>query len=131
MVLAAVCGCAGTQPVSPPALTGAWDVVELGGEEVAEKHRPTLRFEDGRVSGSTGCNQFQGSFEQKGAALSFGPLASTRRYCEESAEIETRFLAALDKVNAFRLARDKVRLLAGDDVLATLRPTGHELAPYR
>jgi hypothetical protein len=43
----------------------------------------TIAFlEDGRVGGSSGCNQYTGTYEiQGGHSLSFGPLASTRRLC--------------------------------------------------
>jgi heat shock protein HslJ len=54
---------------------------------------------DGRVSGSTGCNRFTGTFGQDRSALTIGPLATTRRACvPEAMKREQRFLAVLGKV---------------------------------
>lgn len=39
-------------------------------------------MEEGRVGGSSGCNQYSGSYEIVGGhSLSFGPLAGTRKMC--------------------------------------------------
>jgi hypothetical protein len=39
-------------------------------------------MDDGRVGGSSGCNQYSGSYEIVGGhSLSFGPLAGTRKMC--------------------------------------------------
>ncbi|MCL7980648.1 MAG: DUF4377 domain-containing protein [marine benthic group bacterium] len=39
-------------------------------------------MDDGRVGGSSGCNQYTGSYEIVGGhSLSFGPLAGTRKMC--------------------------------------------------
>jgi len=53
--------------------------------------------DDGRVSGNSGCNMFNGSYMLSGSSLSFGPLATTRRACvsEEANQQEQLFLAAL------------------------------------
>lgn len=49
----------------------------------------TLRFtDDMRVSGTTDCNNFMGSYTKNGKELIFGALASTLMYCENSQENE-------------------------------------------
>jgi heat shock protein HslJ len=43
---------------------------------------PTVFFEDGKVSGSDGCNDFTGSYElSTGNMIEIGPLASTQKAC--------------------------------------------------
>ncbi len=55
-----------------------------------------MSFEDGQVAGSAGCNRFHGSYSTEGGKLTVGPLATTRRACEESLMTQEReFLAAL------------------------------------
>ncbi len=39
--------------------------------------------DDGKVSGSMGCNRFSGSFSQKGDSITFGPIAATEMACPE------------------------------------------------
>lgn len=67
---------------------------------------PTLRLgEDGRVSGSTGCNTFTGTFTRAGANLGFSPLATTRRACLDPAlaEQERTYLRLLADVRSAAL----------------------------
>jgi heat shock protein HslJ len=56
----------------------------------------TLTFEDRQVTGSAGCNDFHGTYATEGSRIEIGPLATTRRACEESLMTQEReFLAAL------------------------------------
>ncbi len=49
-----------------------------------------------RVSGYSGCNRYAGSYALKNGALSFGPLASTRKACSPAArDLENAYLGAL------------------------------------
>jgi len=46
------------------------------------EQRPTLVFgADGRVTGTTGCNSFNGPYQEAADELTMGPLASTLRAC--------------------------------------------------
>jgi heat shock protein HslJ len=84
----------------------------------------TLGFafaDDGKVAGSAGCNRFTGTFTSKGEALSFGPLATTRKACpkpEGIMEQEQQFLTALGTVATARLEGDRLELRAKDGALA-------------
>ena len=74
-----------------------WRVVEIGGCPVAagEPNRePHLVFSDAdRVSGSTGCNRFTGTYKQDGNNLQFTPLAVTKMACPPPlAALERSFL---------------------------------------
>jgi heat shock protein HslJ len=56
----------------------------------------TMSFKDGQVAGSAGCNNFHGTYATEGSKLTLGPLATTRRACEEPLMTqEQQFLAAL------------------------------------
>lgn len=59
----------------------------------------TITFsEDGRVSGTTDCNGFAGAYTLQENQISFGPLASTKMYCEGSQE--TDFTSRLAEVQS-------------------------------
>jgi heat shock protein HslJ len=52
--------------------------------------------QDGRVSGSAGCNRYTGPYQSSGDTLSIGPLATTRMACAQPVmEQEAAYLAAL------------------------------------
>ena len=90
----------------------------------SEERGITIAFMDeGRVGGSSGCNQYTGSYSiQGGHSLSFGPLAGTRRLCPPPLmELEQLTLQTLQAVRGVYV-RDGTRLeLYGEDeeLLAT------------
>jgi heat shock protein HslJ len=64
----------------------------------------TLSFEDGQVSGSAGCNSFHGAYATRDDRIEFGPLATTRRACDEPLMAqESAFLAALASAVTWRI----------------------------
>lgn len=75
----------------------------------------TLKFgEDGRASGSTGCNNYNGTYQVRGDTISFGRLVSTRRACldQNANQQEQRFLSALESANRFRLSSNRLTILS-------------------
>jgi heat shock protein HslJ len=68
--------------------------------------RLTLEFQDGQVSGDSGCNRFHGSFAVAGNALTIGPLATTRMACDDESMVqEQQFLAALASAATWDIVR--------------------------
>lgn len=90
------------QQEPPPRLAGInWKVTNFNNDRhavvgVLGESTLTASFEDGRVSGSAGCNTFQGAYATEGSQIKVGPLATTRRACDEALMTQEReFLAAL------------------------------------
>jgi heat shock protein HslJ len=58
----------------------------------------SISFAEGRISGSTGCNRFSGSFAVARDRLTAGPLITTRRACTRwTGRQEQALLALLGK----------------------------------
>ena len=124
-------------------LTGTdWRLVSLGpaGAEVnvVPGTTVTLKFgDDGRASGSTGCNSYSGTYEVRGDNLSFGRLISTRRACldQNANEQEQRFLSFLEMASRFRLNSDRLTIFSdrGRNVLnfTSNTPTDPDNGPPR
>lgn len=76
----------------------------------------SARFQDGTVSGSSGCNSYTGPYELDGEDLTIGPnLASTQMACEDpQASVEQAYLAALPEVAGFSIADEQLTLKNGD-----------------
>lgn len=103
------------RPAGDAALLSTWRL-----EGGVGANPPTLRLgEDGRVSGSTGCNTFMGTFTRAEANLSFSPLATTRRACLDPAlaEQEAAYLRLLAGVRGAALVDGAlvVRLADGSE----------------
>jgi len=82
----------------------------------------TLEFmPDGRVRGSGGCNQFNGSFTSSADQLTIGPVGATRRACAEPEGVmaqEAAFLRALETVASARREGHRLELRTATGALA-------------
>lgn len=58
-------------------VVGTW-----GAPDSTNSEPGLLLSEDGKVSGTDGCNRLMGSYEADGETVTFGPLASTLMFCE-------------------------------------------------
>jgi heat shock protein HslJ len=84
------------EPTAAADLAGtSWTLVSVGGTPIVVGSGASLTFDaGGNVSGSTGCNRVSGTYAVDGAALTFGPLATTRMACQE--DLMTQEAAVLD-----------------------------------
>jgi heat shock protein HslJ len=78
--------------------------------------------QEGRVSGFTGCNRFNGPFTLTGRSVHFGPIVTTRMACPVSANIETPYMKVLD---------DARRIDVQGQELYLLNEAGRRLARFR
>jgi heat shock protein HslJ len=110
--------------VSQGSLNGSeWQLVSVGGAPAAPESEATILFSMGRVSGTTGCNRYNGSYsESHGGILEFGPIASTMMACPEpQMRHEQAFLRALDETAAYTLS---------EGILILKGANGNELATF-
>ncbi|OHV83817.1 YbaY family lipoprotein [Rhizobium sp. LCM 4573] len=106
-------------PASP---AGRWLAEDIRGRGVIDNLQTVLEIaEDGKVSGSGGCNRMSGMATIAGDDIAFGPIASTKMACAPAVmDQETKFFAALSDVRTWRAdpSRGKLTLLdKGGDVL--------------
>lgn len=108
----------------------SWHLAEVGGKPAepvpADAPAPHLRLhaKDRRVTGYSGVNAFNGSYELNGQSLKFGPTAMTRRAGPEPLmKQEFAFTQAMEQTASWRDAGDgRIDLLdAAGKPLAQLR----------
>ncbi len=67
-----------------------WRTTVIGGDTTIEPSSPdtfTVTFHaDGKVSGTTDCNSFSGTYAREGDVVTIGQLASTKMFCPDSQE---------------------------------------------
>lgn len=89
---------------------------------VLEGTTPSVEFsEDGKVSGSGGCNTIAGSFTTKDGDIKIGPLASTMMACSEPEGImeqEAALLAALESAATYSIEGPRLEMRTADDATA-------------
>jgi heat shock protein HslJ len=111
--------------VTDPALIGTWNyngaMVATGGSgkvpAITNIKGIILTFNnDGTVSGFGGCNNFNGAYTLNGKTtdfgkeISIGPLATTLKYCADTADFETAYLNNLQKTQTYTIAGTKLML---------------------
>jgi heat shock protein HslJ len=105
-------------PTVELALVGThWDLTSIVDGATVSSFIPdanaTLTLaDDGTASGSGGCNSFHGTYATSGDALTFGPLASTKKLCEEGLNtLEHTYLTALGKTTTYTIQGNVLTLL--------------------
>ena len=75
----------------------------------------------GSLTGFAGCNDYNASYKASAPKIAIGPVASTRKHCEQPAgvsEQETSYLAALETVATYRVEGSRLELRTTDGALA-------------
>ncbi len=90
---------------APSTLEGPlWVLTLIAGKQPLEGAPIYASFEDGKVSGSAGCNTYQGSYQSDADTLEVTPLALTRKLCPEPAgvmEQEQTFVSLLQSAKRY------------------------------
>jgi heat shock protein HslJ len=98
-----------------------WQLVSFNGAAPIEGTEITLRFEDGRVRGSSGCNTYDGDYTLgEEGEFQVGPIAVTEMGCLDPAGVmdqEVEYLRILQGANT----------LAQDDTELTIEGGGNTL----
>lgn len=95
------------------ALNGEWIVERIVSDDASGA---SVRFEDGIVSGDTGCNRFRSEIAFKAAEIQVGPVSLTRQLCpQQKMEQESRFLSGLEKIRQFSFAEPARAILSAGD----------------
>jgi heat shock protein HslJ len=119
LLLAAACGGDDTEPVA--SLEGtSWSLAEGEGISIPDDAEMTIEFAGGNISGSGGCNRFRGQYSENGDALTFGPIAATRRACsEELMAAERAYFDAIENTSTWSASESELTLssLSGAELL--------------
>lgn len=117
------CGPGPDASADEDALPGTtWSVSSIGGVATVGASQPTIIFgADGTVSGTTGCNQYNGTYKLDGSSITISPLASTLMLCEGLVGAqETAFMAAFPKSTGWSVGSDgNLTMTGAADIIAS------------
>jgi heat shock protein HslJ len=91
-----------------------WRLAELNGQAVtppadesANARMPHIIFKDDRVSGSGGCNTFNGTYAVSAPGrIKFSQIVATQKACFTGMETETELFRALEMTDNYTLSED-------------------------
>jgi heat shock protein HslJ len=109
-------GCGGRK-LPPESLDGtAWTIITMDQMPTLDAIKTEVRFVDGKITGTAGCNRFTGSYSHNSNVLTFGAIASTRMMCpEKQMAQETKFLALLKGTVTKRYSVEGNLILANEN----------------
>ena len=94
-----------------------WQLVSWDDPAFVPEREIILGFTDTKISGSTGCNRYQGGYQLKGNQLQIGAIATTRMACVENLmQQEKAYLKALETMQSYTLtAEGKLEIRYGQN----------------
>lgn len=94
---------------------GTYLVTHLYGEDVSE-HKLTIKFNkaNGKISGFSGCNSYSCNYEITQEKISFGIPIGTKIYCQQTANLEKKFLRALSETVKKKTENNKSLVLSNN-----------------
>lgn len=104
----------------PESLQGRWQLVSHGPVSsqapAAADVDAFIEFgADGQLNGNVGCNGFGGDYQVEGNTVTFGPIISTKMFCEGPVgEQEATTLAVLSESATFSLDGDTLTITSAD-----------------
>ena len=103
--------------VNAPLFETHWKLIELMGHKIQDSSIKkemyiVLKKADSRVEGNGGCNAFSSTFTLQNNQIAFGPLVSTKMFCQ-GIEAENEFFKALSSADHYYLKSDTLSLTHG------------------
>lgn len=99
-----------------------WTLDTLSGQPLTSEVVITAEFNDGRISGSAGCNSYGSAYTVDGSKLTLESVAMTEMACEDQAimQAEGNYTSVLGSVVGFQVEGERLNLSneAGETVLS-------------
>ncbi|MBN1303704.1 MAG: META domain-containing protein [Anaerolineales bacterium] len=107
----------------------SWELYAYRKTALLEGSTITIRFEDGQVSGNSGCNGYGGRYEVYGDRITVSELFSTMMAClgpEGLMEQEQRYLGYLGTARTYRLKDGQLLVYWNEHEALTFVPAVQE-----
>lgn len=94
----------------------SWQLIAIDGAPVIEGSTASLQFADGTLSGSGGCNRFNGSYTLTDSTLTVAPLVLTRMACIDDpvTRQESDYIGLLQAASSTQFSDDTLTLTTPD-----------------
>jgi len=91
----------------------SWVLKTLDGKPVTTDKLPTIQFDDTRMNGYSGCNQFFGNYTSSNDGIfTTSAVGATKMAClDDKNALEQQFFTQLEKANKYSVTREQLHLL--------------------
>jgi heat shock protein HslJ len=129
-------GCGGTPDAdaadTSAIIDGSWQIESIAGRQISNEDA-VIRFEQGRIAASVGCNRIGGSFRFESGRLSVGTMMSTKMACPGPLMEQESALARLlgQRLSVTTNPAEKLVMTAPGGETLVLRPLAPAPRPRR
>ena len=104
----------------------AWTLSSIDKVPPLKGTKLTVKFAEGQISGSSGCNSYGGAYQVNGEKISTGPIATTLMACVDPGvmEQEQTFLAYLQDAKTYNLSEGQLLIFRSDGKALRFIPQG-------
>ncbi len=120
-----ISACGTTTPFNSDALDGtSWELVAISKHPPIEESQISILFEEGRASGSSGCNRYGGGYEISGDKIVFDAMAMTEMACADSDLMaqETEYMDHLGNAQRFEIRDGQLLIYWSNHEALTFAP---------
>ena len=132
IIILAACASSSSQEGGGGELTGqVWVLTAIGGKAPLENTGISAQFNsDGSLSGSAGCNQYNGKYTTSGSSISITGLNNTMMACAQPVmDQESAYLTALADAKTYTVQGDNLTLSGADGkTLVSYKAQSQDLA---
>lgn len=104
-------------PTAPSPIAGIrWKLVHLEGDPVSipdSAREPHFVLQDGRVTGSGGCNRLSGGYTADEKHLRFSEIVATKMFCPGAMDYEQPLFNVMNATNSWRMTGKVLELYDG------------------
>ncbi len=96
----------------------AWRLTAIEGEKV-NTDKSFINFNTAKksVGGNGGCNGFGGDLSVNGSEIKISQIISTQMFCEDTSDVENKFLKNLERATKYKITGGKLVLFAAEKVV--------------
>lgn len=111
------CSNAKNQSSNKELVSNLFEIIELSGNEVSRKGATiTFNLDKNMVYGTSGCNNFSGSFRLNNDTIDFGPIGATKKLCSDMA-LENELLKLLNGTKLFSVQDSILYLMENEGAI--------------
>ena len=81
-----------------------------GSEDLTQRGIFIIFAPDETLNGFGGCNNYSSSWKANGQEVTIGPIAATRMFCADTADLETQYFTALSSVSKWSVSGNQLFL---------------------
>ena len=121
-MLLTACGASGASDQSASLDGTSWVLTAFNKNQPMAGREPTISFEDGQASGTTGCNSYGGGYQLNGDKISFDAMFMTEMFCEDVADQESIYLQLLGQAERYEVVDGVLTIFCGPQQTLTFVP---------